>query len=61
VARPANTYRANKKSSGKRPFESSLLAPRDRKALLRYREKGKDWHREGGVVACLFFREAAAE
>jgi hypothetical protein len=38
-----------------------LLAPRDRKALIRYREKGKDWHREGGVVARLFFREAAAE
>jgi hypothetical protein len=59
VARPANTYRANKKSSGKRPFESSLLAPRDRKALIRYREKGKEWHREGGPVRGVVMRAAA--
>jgi len=49
MARQAATYRANKRSTphAERAPRSSMLAKRDLRVLLRSREKGAEWHREG--------------
>jgi len=49
MARQAATYRPNKRSTphAERAPRSSMLAKRDLKVLLRSREKGAEWHRDG--------------